>query len=244
MAANVIVVDDEEHLREAVVEYLAEHGIATVGAANGAELRAMTERALPRVVVLDVAMPGEDGFALARWLRSFPEPPGLIFATAAGAPAERLGGLELGGDDYLVKPYELRELLARLRRVLARVRVPAAATRPAKPARPIVRIGRLSIDLERRIATDEAGQLAELTAGEFELLLALASRPNRVLSRDQLRELAEGRQGGSGPRGVDIRIARLRSKLDAMTGIPDLIRTVRGEGYMLASPSDTTPSGP
>lgn len=236
MQAHVAVVDDEEHLREAVADYLSGMGLRCSEAANGPELRALAERAPLDVVVLDISMPGEDGLSLARWLRSRGPRPGIILATAAGRDVDRIVGLEVGVDDYLVKPYDLRELLARIRSVLRRLPKDAApvATPPSEPARPSgrrLRVGAYELDLETRTLAHDGGARVALTMMEGDLLVALATRPRRVLSRRQLLDLAHGGAGES-ERSIDIRVTRLRKKVEADPEKPALIRTVRGEGYM------------
>lgn len=240
--ATVAVVDDEEHLREAVAEYLDAAGLKTVAAGNGAEFRAVVAREPVDLVILDIAMPGEDGLSIARWLRSRGPRPGIILATSAGTSVDRIVGLEIGADDYVVKPYDLREMLARVRSVLRRLPVdgdPSAAPAPATPARVArtVRIGRHLLNLDSRTLFDPKGAPLDLTAMEIDLLAALAARPHRVLSRAQLLELAHGKGQGENDRSIDIRVTRLRKKIEADADRPALIRTVRGEGYMFV-PAD------
>ena len=228
---TIAVVEDEEHLREAVVEYLSGNGFSVVGAADAAALREMLDRLPVDVAVLDIAMPGEDGLSLARWL-SARGTTGIIFATAAGRPLDRVVGLELGADDYLVKPYDLRELLARIRSLLRRLdAAPARRAPEAAPGR-VVTFGDMRLDLAaRRLDRAGSGRI-DLTAMELDLLEALATRPNRVLSRTQLVELAHHREMDAGERAVDIRITRLRGKIEPDPRHPRFIRTVRGEGYV------------
>lgn len=227
MQSLIALVEDEADLREAVAEYLSDHGFAVAAFDGAAALRA--DGRLPAVAVLDIAMPGEDGLSLAAWLRGRGDC-GIIFATSAGQPDDRVIGIELGADDYLVKPYELRELLARIRAVLRRL--PAAPTpRPAPAAKDhSLRFGGFILDTAARQLNGPDGAPVPLTALEFELLEALARRPGRLLSREQLAQIAHGRDGGDG-RATDIRIARLRRKLEADPSQPRLITTVRGEGY-------------
>lgn len=233
MQASVAIVDDEEGLREAVVEYLSGTGMRCFGAANAAELRDLVTRERIDLVVLDITMPGEDGLALGRWLKGRAPGIGIIFATAAGSQADRIVGLEVGADDYIGKPYELRELLARIRSVARRLPEDHAfAPDVAPPPSRRVQVGRFSLDLESRILSDEGGQPVDLTKMEGDLLAALVSRPNRVLSRAQLLDLAHGLGSGDGERSIDIRVTRLRKKLDRDPGAPSVIRTVRGDGYV------------
>ncbi len=236
MQATIAVVDDEEHLREAVAEYIENAGFKTVAAGTGAEFREIAARESVDVVILDIAMPGEDGLSIARWLRSRGPRPGIILATSAGEAIDKIVGLEIGADDYVVKPYDLREMLARVRSVLRRLpsadEAPTVApTAPAKPAK-TQRIGPHVLNLDSRTLFDEAGAPLDLTSMEIDLLAALAARPHRVLSRSQLLELAHGRAQHENDRSIDIRVTRLRKKIEADPDHPALIRTVRGEGYM------------
>lgn len=232
MQVSVAVVDDEADLREAVAEYLSGAGMRCWEAADAAELRALAAREPLDVVVLDVTMPGESGLSVARWLRGRGPRPGIILASAAGSQADRVVGLEVGADDYIVKPYELRELLARVRSVARRL--PDGATPlPAVDARAAgLPVGDFSLDLQTKILTDGAGVPVDLTAMEGDLLAVLVGRPGRVLSRTQLLELAHGRDGAENERSIDIRVTRLRRKIEPDPENPILIRTVRGSGYV------------
>jgi two-component system phosphate regulon response regulator OmpR len=230
----VAIVEDEDDLREAVAEYLSERGLDVRAAGSAKEFREMVAQETVDVAVLDIAMAGESGLSLARWLMTTARPPALIFATAAGRPVDRVAGLEIGADDYLVKPYELRELLARIRSVLRRSgrdgAAPPAAAAPAAPEP--IRIGAFRLDPASGRLSREGGPAVLLTPAEFGLLQALAQRPNRVLSRDQLLDLAPAHEGNDSARSIDVRITRLRRKLEADPENPTLIRTIRGEGYM------------
>lgn len=234
MRTTVAIVDDEEHLREAVAEYLELQGFEVLSFPGAQAFREAAAGRAIDVAVLDVAMPGEDGLSLARFIRKSGTT-GIIMATAAGRPIDRIVGLEIGADDYLVKPYELRELLARIKSVLRRVKAsPAGAASPAAPAAEgrSLRFGSLVLDLDARRLTDAAGGPIELTAMEFDLLQALATRPNRVLSRGQLQEFAHGRTADESDRSIDIRVTRLRKKIEPDPEHPRFIKTVRGEGYV------------
>jgi DNA-binding response OmpR family regulator len=237
---RIAVVDDEDDLREAVVEYLALNGFLVEGYARAAAFRIAHENEPVDLVILDIAMPGEDGLSLARWLRSRGHS-GIIFATASATSIDRIIGLELGGDDYVVKPYELRELLARVRSVLRRLPAedtPAAPTgaspgvaAPAANARRI-RFGGMVLDLDARTLFDTAGMPIDLTAMELDLLAILATRSGRALSRAQIVELSDGHDSGDTERAIDIRVTRLRRKIEPNPDTPKYIRTLRGTGYV------------
>jgi DNA-binding response OmpR family regulator len=230
---TIAIAEDEEDLREAVAEYLTDRGFRVLQAGNGAALRALVEAEAVALAILDIQMPGEDGLSLARWLRGRSRA-GIIFATAADAPVDRIIGLELGADDYITKPYELRELLARVRSVLRRVGE-ATTMAEAAPARAgVVPVGGLSLDGAARRLLRADGSHVGLTQGEFDLLAVLVARAGRVLARDQLAGLL-GESGGEGGRAMDIRITRLRKKLDDEPGCRGCLRTVRGQGYMFSA---------
>lgn len=242
MAYTVAIADDEEHLREAVAEYLSGHGFRVLTAGDAAAFRLLAAAERIDIAILDIAMPGEDGLSLARWLRRQGRT-GIIFASASGSATDRIVGLEIGGDDYLSKPYDLRELLARLRSLLRRLDAapppgpaqPAAAPAAAASGR-TVRFGSFVLDLRaRRLLHGQDGQV-DLTAAEFDLLEALASRPNRILSRGLIAELlGDESAGAEGDRRIDVRITRLRRKIEPDPDSPRFIRTVRGEGYVLST---------
>ena len=230
---RIIVVDDEPDLREAVAEYLGQHGLAVRAVGDGGAFRAALAETPPDVALLDISLPGEDGLSLARFLRgAHGQTVGIIMVTAAGEVVDRVVGLEIGADDYISKPFDLRELLARVRATLRKVEAARAAV--ALPAKPAERIpfGPLTVDIAARKVLDEEGGPIDLTAMEFDLVLAFAERPGRVLSRAQLLDIAH--PGGSDPfdRSIDVRITRLRRKIERNAAAPALIRTVRGAGYV------------
>ena len=230
---QIIVVDDEPELRELVGEYLSKQGFVVRGAASGAALDALFAEQCPDLVLLDVNLGPDDGFAIARRLRaSKPDLP-IIMLTAMGEIIDRVVGLELGADDYITKPFDLRELRARIRTVLRRAA-------PAKPevsdGRELVSFGVKSLDLSRRCLVDTDGREEKLTAMEFDLLRAFAQHPNRVLSRDQLLELAHQRGMDPFDRSIDIRVTRVRRKIEQQPDKPQIIKTVRGSGYIYLPP--------
>ena len=237
---RIAVVDDEDDLREAVVEYLSMNGFAAEGFARAAAFREAQEREPVNLAILDIAMPGEDGLSLARWLRTRGRT-GIIFATAAGTSIDRIVGLELGADDYLVKPYELREMLARIRSVLRRIPAASASSGIAEGSAPApsspgsgrrIRFGGMVLDLEARALSNADGAPIDLTATELDLLAALATRSGRALSRTQILEFVGGNDGGEAERAIDIRMTRLRRKIEPNPDSPRYLKTVRGTGYV------------
>jgi DNA-binding response OmpR family regulator len=225
---EIIVVDDEPDLREMLTDYLSMQGFQVRQAGNGVELGQRLAEATADLLILDVNMPGEDGFTIARRLRAGGSRVGILMLTAAHDVPSRVEGLDGGADDYLVKPVELRELLARARSVLRRIEAEPAPSATKRR----YRFGRCQLDLEARRLTDEAGTEVPLTAMEYDLLAAFARHPRQVLSRDRLAELAHSRPLAPGDRSIDIRITRLRQKLEPDPGNPMALRTVRGEGYV------------
>ena len=232
---HIIVVEDEAAQRALLVEYLGKQNFRVSQAENGVALRKLCERELPVLVLLDVGLPGEDGFTLARWLRERSKSVGIVMVTAASDTIDRVVGLETGADDYIAKPFEPRELLARVRSVLRRM--PGAA--PAEPAGRRVRMGRTVLDLERRLLVNPTDGTEEtLAASEFDLLKLFAENPNRPLQRDWLLETAAKREMEAFDRAIDLRVTRLRKKIEVDPAHPDAIRTLRGIGYMFVPPKD------
>jgi len=238
--ARVIVVDDEPELRDMVAEYLGKHRFAVRTAAGGHELDAQLADNPPDLLILDVNMPGEDGFAIARRVRAKSNVP-IIMLTAANETVDRVVGLELGADDYLVKPFDLRELRARIQAVLRRTgRAVDPAPQPTQPQGPdpaaLVRMGDKRLDLDARRLLQPDGTELPLTAMEFDLLRAFAANPNRALRRDRLLDLAHGRDNEPFDRSIDVRITRIRRKLERDPAKPEVIKTVQGVGYMFVPP--------
>lgn len=236
--SRLLVVDDDPSVRSMLREYLEGHGFAVAEAASGGQMREQIEQELPDAVLLDIRLPGEDGLVLARYLREHYEV-GIIMVTASGDVVDRVVGLELGADDYIAKPFDLRELLARLKSVLRRLQAkpPAgdkAAGAPAQQqAPPRQRFGRCEVDLESRRMFELGGGEVTITAMEYELLAAFLANPNRVLTRDQLLLRTRNREWEPFDRSIDIRIGRLRRKVEPDPGgEPRCIRTVRNAGYM------------
>ncbi|CAA7625342.1 DNA-binding response regulator in two-component regulatory system with EnvZ [Magnetospirillum sp. UT-4] len=227
--AHILVVDDDREIRDLLARFLARHGLRVSVAKDGADMeRALGERAID-LVVLDLMMPGEDGLSLTRRLRANGNGVPIVMLTAMGEDSDRIVGLEMGADDYLPKPFNPRELLARIKAVLRRAREPAQQARGGGEG---YRFAGWALDVATRDLTDPAGVLVALSAGEFDLLLAFVEHPRRVLSRDQLLDLARGRMAVPFDRSVDIQVSRLRRKLGEDPKDPQLIKTVRGGGYL------------
>ena len=233
--ATVAVVDDEPEIRETIQEYLEMNGLNVVTAGDGVALRELVEAQRLDLVLLDINMPGENGLSLARFLREHTEV-GIIMLTAAGSVVDRVVGLEMGADDYVPKPVDLRELLARVRAVLRRTGKEAApATADTADSGDALRFCGFTLDLATHKLFGPDGREIVLTSMEFDLMRAFAEHPNRVLSRDQLLEMAHHRSWEPFDRSIDIRIARLRRKLERDPGKPAMIKTVRGAGYLFST---------
>jgi two-component system OmpR family response regulator len=229
-AERILIVDDDRDIRESMGEYLQGHGYEVALAEGGEAMRKALEAALPDVVLLDLNMPGEDGLSLARWLRANHEV-GIIMVTGAGEVVDRVVGLEVGADDYLAKPFDPRELRARLKSVLRRTRGQGAAA-PKAASGKRVKVGRCTLDLQTHQLVGPDGEDLPLTGMEFDLLRVFVERPNQVLSRDQLLTHTRNREWEPFDRSIDIRIARLRKKIEADPEKPKALKTVRGAGYI------------
>ena len=231
---RLLIVDDDPSVRAMLREYLEDHAFSVAEAGSGAQMRECIERELPDAVLLDIRLPGEDGLSLARYLRERYDV-GIIMVTASGDVIDRVVGLELGADDYIAKPFDPRELLARVKSVLRRLQAKA----PAEPAAPPTangsrrRFGRCELDVDARRLFEADGSEVAMTAMEYELLRVFLANPNRVLSRDQLLMHTRNREWEPFDRSIDIRIGRLRRKVEPdPAGEPRCIRTVRNAGYM------------
>ena len=226
---NILVVDDDDKLRELVIRYLSEEGFTVSGVADGVDMDRFLERNPVDLIVLDLMLPGEDGLSIARRLRSMHDTPILILS-ARGDEVDRIVGLEVGADDYLPKPFNPRELLARIRAVLRRLDAHPVESEPQGEPRQH-RFGDFTLDRLSHSLTwhDKA---IELTAGDFALLEAFVSRPNRLMSRDQLIEILKGYERSPYDRSIDVRVTRLRKKIEPNPEHPQFIRTVWGKGYM------------
>jgi DNA-binding response OmpR family regulator len=229
---HIFVVDDEAGARDMIGDYLKMQGFAVTLCDGGGSLRAAVAKGKPDLVVLDLNMPEEDGLSLIRFLKQTGNVP-IIMLTATASPIDRVVGLELGADDYLAKPCELRELLARVRSVLRRSAAAPAATAQGTPNR-TVRLGTKWLDLDGRALRDADGNEHPLTASEFSLLKAFAENPKRVLTRERLLDLAQARDSEAFDRAIDVRITRIRRKIEPDPAHPRVIRTVRGAGYVFS----------
>jgi two-component system OmpR family response regulator len=234
--ARVLIVDDDATIREMLAEYLSTHGYEVAQADGGVAMRAALARAAPDLVLLDIGLPGEDGLTLARFLRERHDL-GIIMVTGSDDVVDRVAGLEVGADDYIAKPFDLRELRARVKSVLRRLKGKAAAgaAAGAAPASRVA-VGQCQLDLRSRSLTGRDGRDIALTAMEFDLLKAFVEHPNQVLSRDRLLTLTRNREWEPFDRSIDIRIARLRRKIEEDPDHPRAIRTMRGAGYMFVPP--------
>jgi len=236
---HILVVDDDPRIRSMLRRYLTEEGFRVSDVADGTALRAALDRGDVALVLLDLMIPGEDGLALARHIRQRSDVP-IIMLTGKGDLIDRVVGLEAGADDYIPKPFHLREVLARIRTVLRRSRLapgPVATAGPASASaldRETVAFQGWRLDLVKRELRNPAGVPVALTTGEFELLRAFARNANRVLSRDQLLDLVKGREWAAYDRSIDTQVVRLRRKIERDPRKPELIKTVRGAGYIFA----------
>jgi two-component system phosphate regulon response regulator OmpR len=228
---HILIVDDDLEMQDMVAAYLARRGFMVHTASNGASMRATLTTHAVALVVLDLCLPGEDGLCLTRFLRQ-QSMVGIIMLTGVDEVADRIVGLEMGADDYLTKPFDPRELVARIHSVLRRHSAPPAMAMAAEDAPSGVRIGRCRLHLQSHTLHTLDGQAVPLTAMEFALLQTFATHPQRVLSREQLAEMAHDREWEPCDRSLDIRIARLRRKIEVNPDQPQAIKTVHGRGYM------------
>ena len=225
-SATILIVDDDPGIQRMLSRYLGEQGYHTAVAGDGKSMDAFLDGQSPDLIIMDLMLPGEDGLSLVRRLRVSGAIP-IIMLTAKGEDLDRIIGLEMGADDYLAKPFNPRELLARIRAILRR----GVTTGPSDQApAALTRFGGFSIDLERQLLF-KGDQEVALTNGEMSLLVALVQHPDRLLSRDQLMNLIGSGGGEAFDRSIDVRITRLRRKIEADPGSPQFIRTVWGQGY-------------
>lgn len=235
---SILVVDDDPDIAALLSKFLARHGFTVTAADNGDALRAALRGSSFDLVLLDLMLPGEDGLSLCRYLRDTTDLP-IIMLTAMDTETDRVVGLEMGADDYVAKPFSTRELLARVKAVLRRGPLRGGAggeqaERPSSSASALEFSG-WRLDPRRRQLHSPDGVLVDLTGGEFELLHAFLLNPQQVLSRDQLLDIARGRISGPFDRTIDVQVGRLRRKLESDPKRPELIKTVRGGGYMMTA---------
>ena len=233
---HIAVVDDEIDITMLLGRYLQSQGFRVSQLHDGAALLRLMAADAPQLVRLDLGLPGEDGFSIARQLRERWQC-GLVIVTGRGDAVDKVVGLEVGADDYVTKPFDLRELLARVKAVLRRTGSAAAAV---SGSRPVHRFAGWQLDAAARRLVDPQGQEVALTTGEFGLLAALVENAGRVLSRDFLLEQTRGREAGPFDRTIDVQIGRLRKKLEANVDDPQIIKSVRGAGYILVAPVTST----
>jgi two-component system OmpR family response regulator len=230
-AAHILVVDDAREIREPLIKYLQRNGFRAMGAESAAAARKYLRAHAFDLMVLDVIMPGEDGLSFCRSLRETTGIP-ILFLTARGEEVDRILGIEFGADDYMVKPFNPRELTARIGAILKRVNAPPPR-RGSSPSR--IKFDRWILDTARRELSAEDGAGIPLSGGEYKLLCALLERPNLTLTRDQLVDLTHGRDAGAFERSIDNAILRLRRKIEADPADPKIIKTVWGGGYVFAA---------
>jgi two-component system OmpR family response regulator len=230
---HILIVDDEPDICEMVKQYLTEQGYRVSVAHNGGGMRRVIEQSAVDLVLLDIVLPDQDGLTLARSLRAENFDFGIIMLTGRGDPIDRVVGLELGADDYLTKPFHLRELLARVKSVRRRV-AQAVVELPERCSE--AHFAGWHLDLAARELISPAGDSVRLTGGEFDLLAAFVNHPNQLLSRDRLLDLVRGREAGPFDRTIDVQVGRLRRKLNDDPQRPQLIKTLRGSGYIFTAP--------
>lgn len=231
---HILIVDDSRDIRDLVARFMTGHGYRVSTAGDGRAMRKVLEGNGIDLVVLDVMLPGEDGLSLCRWLRGQSAVP-IVMLTAMGEEADRIVGLEMGADDYMPKPFSARELLARIKAVLRRAQgQPKTEEGTGRAA--VYRFADWSFDAARRELVDRDGMVVPLSSGEYELLLAFVERPQRVLNRDQLLDLARGRAAAAFDRAIDTQVSRLRRKIEEDQKDPKIIKTIWGEGYVFSTP--------
>ncbi|MFB9887820.1 response regulator [Balneatrix alpica] len=225
---RVLIVDDDEDIRQLLSDYLSRHGFQCMTAADGEAFELVFQDFTPDLVILDVMMPGDDGFTLCRRLRQHSQIP-VVMLTASADDTDRILGLELGADDYIAKPFNPRELLARIKAILRRTQSYGGQAR-------YLRFGPWQLDRTTRELVSQSGERQDVSGADFALLSVFLSHPQKVLSRDELFDLTRGRDAPPLDRSIDVHICRLRQRLGEDAKTPQLIKTVRGAGYILAVP--------
>lgn len=236
MSDHILIVDDDPDIRELVSDYLEKNGFRTTTAADGKGMWAALDRSRVDLIVLDLMLPGEDGLTLCRTLRASSDIP-VIMLTARGDEMDRIIGLEMGADDYIPKPFSPRELLARIKVILRRARALPAESR-AEDVK-LIRFAGWTLDVVARHLVSSQGVVVPLSGVEYRLLRVFLSHPNRVLNRDQLLDLTQGREASPFDRSIDVQVSRLRRHLEDDAREPVILKTVRGEGYVLAATVET-----
>jgi DNA-binding response OmpR family regulator len=236
-SGHILIVDDQREICDLVQDYLSGEGYRVSAAHDGAGMRRVLAQDSVDLVILDLMLPGEDGLTLARSLRE-ESTVGIIILTGRGETVDRIIGLEMGADDYLPKPFHLRELLARVKSVLRRASTRSMDRQAA--SRPTARFSGWNLDLSTRELLSPSGEEVRLTTGEFDLLAAFVNNANQVLTRDRLLDLARNREAGPFDRTIDVQVGRLRRKLEDDPQRPTMIKTVRGSGYIFTPSVDVT----
>jgi len=233
---HILVVDDDRDIRELVVDYLLKSGYRATGAANGKEMRAVLDKQAVDLVVLDIMMPGDDGLTLCRQLRSGQQKDlPILMLTARHDDMDRILGLEMGADDYVVKPFVARELLARIKAILRRFRTLPPNLQVTEAGR-IIAFGDWQLDTSARHLLDATGTIVALSGAEYRLLRVFVDHPQRVLTRDQLLNFTQGRDAELFERSIDLLVSRVRQRLNEDARTPLYIKTVRSEGYVFSMP--------
>ena len=235
---RILIVDDDSEIRSLLCDYLAQNGYRAAAAGDGAEMREALAQSRFDLVILDLMLPGEDGLALCRQLRARSNIP-VIMLTARGEETERIVGLEMGADDYLPKPFNPRELLARIKSVLRRARSLPEHARAAEAR--LIRFADWSLDPVARHLIAADGVVVALSGAEFRLLTIFLDHPNRILNRDQIMGFMHGREADAFDRSIDLQVSRLRNRLRDDPKEPAIIKTVRGEGYVLCAHVEVEP---
>jgi two-component system OmpR family response regulator len=232
---HILIVDDDADIRELLTQYLRKQGLQATAVADGRQMRAFLASHRADLIVLDLMLPGTDGLTLCRDLRAAAQPVPIVMLTAKDDEADRILGLEMGADDYLAKPFAARELLARIRAVLRRTRMLPPNLRVAEPARHIA-FGDWQLDTTGRHLIDAAGTQVALSGAEYRLLRVFLEHPQRILTRDQLLNLTQGREADIFDRSIDLLVSRLRQRLGDDAREPRYLKTMRNEGYVFCAP--------
>jgi len=232
---TILVVDDDQRLCDLLRRYLSGEGYHVITALNGEQMRGHIAQGVPDLVLLDLILPGEDGLMLAKELRVHKQL-GIIILTAKGETVDKIVGLEVGADDYISKPFDNRELLARIRSVLRRLNLDHDNSQSLSDKKSVARFAGWSLDLVAHELISPAGETVHLTSYEFKFLSVLVQNNNRLMSRDRIFHLIAGREWHPDDRSLDVLVAKLRKKLETDPANPMVIKTIRGEGYKFTAP--------